>query len=86
MDVIFDNSSDYLALSGQKCNNCEGTLFIDSQSSTATYIGSKESERTYNDVTVKGTEWLDTVCLNSNTCVDNFEFFMINSSVNTLNS
>ena len=26
---------------------------------------------------MKGTEWLDSVCLSQSTCVDSFEFFLI---------
>ena len=38
------------------------------------------SERIYNDVSVRGEEWLDKVCLNEKNCVEAFEFFVINNA------
>lgn len=80
MNVIMDTSSDWLALVGQECSNCKGNKLDTSASSTAQYIGSQESERVYNDISVKGTEWLDSVCLSQSTCVDSFEFFLVRTA------
>lgn len=42
-------------------------------------MGFEVSEKKYNEVGVRGTEWTDKVCLGENHCVSDFEFFMIES-------
>ena len=39
--------------------------------------GQETSERRYNQVVVTGTEWSDTVCLTETTCINEFEFFLV---------
>ena len=69
--------SDYLVVEGAKCESCLGNKFDTSQSSTVKKVGQDTSERRYNQVVVTGTEWSDRVCLAETTCIDEFEFFLV---------
>jgi len=84
MNVIFDTSTDWLALQGSQCANCRGNKFDSAASATSVSFSGGKSERKYNDVVVQGTEWLDTVCLNRSTCIESFEFYLISQSDNIL--
>lgn len=77
MDVIFDTSSDWLAVEGLYCEACTGNVFNPAQSDTGKKVGTENSDRTYNEIIVTGTEWTDQVCINDDHCVNDFEFFLI---------
>ena len=79
IEVIFDTSSDWLALEGQDCLACGTNFFNATDSTSATMIGTVTSERKYNDLQMNGTEWSDKVCLSDLACVSFFEFFLIES-------
>ena len=42
-------------------------------------MGEEASERRYNEIRVMGTPWSDQVCISDERCVDDFEFFLIES-------
>ena len=78
VDVIFDTASDWLSVEGNLCTNCEGNTFSVTESSTADQVGSIISERSYGGTNLKGFEYTDRVCVTTNECVNDFEFFLIN--------
>ena len=58
-DVIFDNSSDWLALEGSDCETCEGNKYDPSTSTDNTMVGVDFSQRTYGTATMTGREHTD---------------------------
>ena len=86
MDVIFDSSTDWLALESSKCQNCKGNTFDESKSSTARLADSQVTERRYNSIVVEGQELTDRICLASgfSSCIDSFKFYLINYSQTTI--
>jgi len=76
-DVIFDNASDWLSLEGVECKECEGGKYDPSTSSLSKQVGVDYSERTFGDVTMLGVEWVDEVCVTSQACIKDFEYFLV---------
>jgi hypothetical protein len=74
VNVIFDTGSDWLAVEGKGCSSCLGNLF---DGSKGKQIDKTISERKYGSVILKGYKWFDTVCVTFNTCVKEFEYFLI---------
>jgi len=77
IDVTYDTGSDWLVVPDIACASCDGSTH-DSSGATPTQSG-VISERLYGSASLKGTEYRDKVCLSSdsNSCVDNFEYFSI---------
>ena len=79
IDVVFDTSSDWLAFEGSQCESCTGNTYNAAQSETAKQVSKEASERRYNEIRVMGTPWSDKVCIFDQKCIDDFEFFLIES-------
>lgn len=77
VDVIFDTASDWLSVEGNICENCEGNTFAVTFSNTADQVSSETSERSYGGTLLTGWEYTDRVCVTTNDCVNDFEFFLI---------
>lgn len=73
MDMVFDTGSDWVVVEDIICSNCEKDpsdgKYDTSQSSTAKIVGTKVSTREYGTAKLQGTEYTDTVCLSSGTCL-----------------
>ena len=59
MDLVFDTTSDWLAVEGHNCQDCTGNVFDATKSEFSKKVGTEESERQYNEIVVRGTEWED---------------------------
>ena len=80
LDVVYDTGSDWLVIDGAGCSSCEGDVYDPADSlGTATKLTSSKSERNYGSASLTGYEWTDRVCINIGTCIDDFEFFLINT-------
>ena len=78
MDVVYDTGSDWLVMEDITCSNCEGNKYDNSNSQgTPVQIATSSSERNYGSASLVGYEYTDKVCINLNTCLDVFEYFMI---------
>lgn len=77
MDVIFDNASDWLVIEGSECTQCEGNTYDVGSSSASRKVGLDYSERSYGNVGMVGSEWVDQVCVTLQACINDFEFFLI---------
>lgn len=80
LEVVYDTGSDWLVIESATCSNCEGDKY-----DPATSSGNAEkksytlSERNYGSASLEGYEFYDKVCISLNTCIDDFEFFLIES-------
>lgn len=72
MNVIFDTGSDWLAIMGKECDNCNTTGFPGLNPVT-----DRDSERNYGSAKVRGREHRAEVCLSFRACVRDFEYFSI---------
>jgi hypothetical protein len=45
MNIVFDTTSDWLAIEGHLCEECTGNVFDTTKSETAVKVGTEESER-----------------------------------------
>lgn len=82
MDIVYDTGSDWLVVEGSDCSNCEGNTYdIESSidSGEANALTENSSERNYGSASLVGREYTDTVCILFTACVENFEFFLIES-------
>lgn len=79
--MIFDNASDWLVVEGSNCATCPGDTYDTSQSDEAKQVNFDFSERQFGTIRMTGNEWTDTVCLTSEACVKDFEYFLINELV-----
>lgn len=77
MRVIFDTASDWLAVEGDSCSSCEGEVFAASQSVTSSQVSAEISQRTYGASVLNGMEFTDQVCVASNICLSDFEYFLV---------
>ena len=84
MDVIFDTASDWLTLNSASCTSCKGNLFDASQSTTATQVGTIESQRVYGAIQMNGYEYTDQICLSEDVCIEDFEFFLVENQQENL--
>ena len=82
MDIVYDTGSDWLVVEGSTCKNCDGNTY-DIQPSLdagdAVALADVSSERNYGSAQFVGREYSDTVCILFSACVENFEFFHIES-------
>ena len=78
MDVVYDTGSDWLAVEGSLCLDCDGDTFDGAYSGTLT--NTTESERNYGSASLKGFEYKDRVCLDWDICVNDFKYFLISQS------
>ena len=80
MDVVYDTGSDWLVVEGNSCSSCEGNKYNPANSeSTAEKQSGGISERNYGSASLTGYEYKDRVCLQLDSCLDDFEFFLIES-------
>ena len=82
MDVIYDTGSDWLMIEGSDCLSCEGSVYdISPALSTgqAVQLSQNRSKRTYGDLIVSGREFTDKVCVLFSACVNDFEFFYVDT-------
>ena len=82
MDIVYDTGSDWLVVEGSDCTNCEGNTYdigpsLDSGEGVA--LTETTSTREYGSASLTGKEHTDTVCILFSACVENFEFFLIES-------
>lgn len=78
MDVVYDTGSDWLVVEGHECGSCEGNTYNpDRSEGRPRKVADKESERNYGSASLKGYEYFDRVCIDLNTCVPDFEYFLI---------
>ena len=82
MDIVYDTGSDWLVVEGSECTNCEGNTYdigpsVDADQAIS--LSETSSERNYGSASLTGKEWTDTVCILFTACVNNFEFFLIES-------
>lgn len=75
LNLVFDTGSDWLVVESVDCMNCEGDGFDVEDS--ATQLSNRRSERHYGSASLYGYEYRDKICLDINTCVWDFEFFLI---------
>ena len=82
MDVVYDTGSDWLVIEGSDCGNCEGNKYNTADSEgTPTQTNASQTERNYGSASLTGYEYTDKVCIAIGTCLDSFEFFLIDSQV-----
>ena len=77
MNVIYDTGSDWLVIEGESCESCDGDRFDPSMSGRKTSV--YEIERRYGSVILQGSTWTDRVCLREEVCLNDFEFYVIES-------
>ena len=82
MDVVYDTGSDWLVVEGSDCASCEGNTYDTANSDgTPVQINATQSERNYGSASLTGYEYTDKVCIALGTCIEDFEFFLIDSQV-----
>ena len=82
MDVVYDTGSDWLVVEGSDCGNCEGNKYnVADSEGTPNQVNAGQSERNYGSASLTGYEYTDKVCIALGTCLDDFEFFLIDSQV-----
>lgn len=80
LNVVYDTGSDWLVVESKTCDNCEGDTYDEAKSKgNPKKISAEQSERNYGSASLKGHEYTDRVCINLNSCLEVFEFFMIES-------
>lgn len=80
MDLAYDTGSDWLVIEGSDCTNCEGNTYNPSNSEgSPTQVNASQTERNYGSASLTGYEYTDKVCIALGTCLDSFEFFLIDS-------
>jgi hypothetical protein len=77
LDVVYDTGSDWLAVEGSNCNNCEGDTFDGSISGIRK--DPERTERNYGSASLTGHVYTDKVCIDGTACALNFEYFLIDS-------
>jgi hypothetical protein len=78
-DVVYDTGSDWLALEGSRCRNCEGDIFNGDASGTR--LDPERSTKNYGSASLTGHTYSDKVCIDNTACVEGFEYFLIDSQV-----
>ena len=73
--MTFDTGSDWIAVSSDKCANCDFSKIYDTSGKMP--IG-QEFPLDYGSCSFNGTSYQDKVCL-ADTCLDSFLFYAINS-------
>ena len=77
MQVTYDTGSDWLAVEGANCTSCAGDKF------DAALSGNRQNDasvkRMYGSVELLGHEWKDRVCMGPATCLNDFEFYLIDA-------
>ena len=84
MDLVYDTGSDWMVVEGSECETCEGSNYnieLSLQTGIAEQLTEEVSEREYGRASLKGKEYTDTVCILFSTCVEHFEFFLIEEQV-----
>ena len=82
LDVVYDTGSDWLVIEGSDCSNCEGDTYdINDSTGVPVQVNAGQSERNYGSASLTGYEYRDKVCIILGTCLDDFEFFLIDSQV-----
>ena len=76
VDLIFDTSSDWVAVEGSNCATCEAETYDPSTSTSAKKIGTELSTRTYGIAKFTGSEWTDDICVTRQACIRDFEYFL----------
>lgn len=80
MDVVYDTGSDWLVVEGSDCSNCGGNTYdLDDSEGTPVQVNASKTERNYGSASLTGYEYKDKVCIALGTCIDDFEFFLIDS-------
>ena len=77
MSVVFDTSSDWLAVEDKSCDTCLDAPYEAAASATALQINPAQVSRNIANAQVTVTEWSDTVCLTESQCIDDFGFYLI---------
>jgi hypothetical protein len=77
LDVVYDTGSDWLSIEGSNCSNCQGDTFDGSASGVR--VDPQETSREYGSVSLNGHVYYDRVCIDGDVCVNDFEYFLINS-------
>jgi len=77
MDVIYDTGSDWLAVEGSTCSTCEGNKYNGTTSGKK--VGTVLSTRNYGSAILTGYTYEDRVCVADVKCVNNFNYFLIES-------
>ena len=80
MNVIYDTGSDWLAVESSTCTTCEGIKF-DGSKGTKTSISNVPSTRDYGSASLTGFTYKDRVCVFNTDCVNDFEYFLIETQV-----
>lgn len=80
MEVYYDTGSDWLAVEGSNCVNCEGNTYdiefseeIGQAKQLATWI----YDHSYWSFDTRSVEYTDKVCILFNACVDDYRFRLI---------
>jgi len=82
MDVVYDTGSDWLVVEGSDCINCEGNTYdVNDSEGTPEQVNASATERNYGSASLVGYEYVDKVCIALGTCIEDFEFFLINEQV-----
>ena len=68
VQVVFDTSSDWLAVEDTACGSCDGNKFDASQ--TGALIDTRRVQREYGSVAFTALEYADKVCILTTQCVD----------------
>jgi hypothetical protein len=74
---VYDTGSDWLVVEGSNCGSCDGDRFNADASGLKTSLQS--SERLYGSSVFQGNVYEDRVCIDNTMCVNDFQFFVIDS-------
>ena len=82
LDFVYDTGSDWLVVEGSNCSNCEGDTYnvADSEGSPS-QVNASQTTREYGSASLTGYEYNDKVCVALGSCLNSFEFFLIDSQV-----
>ena len=78
-EFVYDTGSGYLTTTSTSCYDCNSQYYDPTSSETARVVSSSTKKLEYGSASLTGYMGSDEVCLNNNTCVSDFEFFVITS-------
>ena len=82
MDLVYDTGSDWLVVEGSDCSNCQGNTYNPRDSEGfPEQVNASQTQRDYGSASLTGYEFKDKVCITLETCIDDFEFFLIDSQI-----
>ena len=75
VEVVFDTSSDWLAVEDSSCGSCLGNTFDASR--TGKLVNTSKVIREYGSLAFSAYEYEDKVCLVTSSCVNKFQYLAI---------